>query len=90
MHTCAPLAPRANAPATAEPNAPLERHYAAAEVAGLWHLNVETVRRLFEHEPGVVVLQAARAGKRPYRTLRIPQSVLDRVHKRLQVGGHRG
>ncbi len=63
----------------------VERHFAPREVAELWRFDVETVRRLFQNEPGVVVLQsAAKKGKRAYKTLRIPQSVLDRVHKRLQ------
>ena len=64
---------------------PAERHYAPAEVAELWHLDVETIRRLFRDEPGVLVLQGPfKKGKRPYTTIRIPQSVLERVHKRLQ------
>ena len=64
--------------------APGERHFTPAEVAELWHFDVETIRRLFDNEPGVMVLQTlARRGKRPYRTIRIPQSVLDRVHRRL-------
>lgn len=80
-----------NTPDVCSEPAPVERHFTAGEVAELWHLNVETVRRLFEHEPSVIVLQAPIGnGKRTYRTLRIPQSVLDRVHKRLQVGGHCG
>jgi len=65
--------------------APVERHYTPSEVAGLWQLNVETIRRLFHDEPGVMVLQApAKKGRRPYKTIRIPQSVLERIHKRLQ------
>ena len=64
---------------------PVERHYTAAEVAGLWKFDVETIRRIFQNEPGVIVLQApARSGKRPYKTIRIPESVLDRVHRRMQ------
>jgi hypothetical protein len=64
---------------------PIERHFAPAEVAELWQLDVETIRRLFQAEPGVVVLQApVKKGRRPYKTIRIPQSVLERVHKRLQ------
>jgi hypothetical protein len=64
---------------------PAERHYAPSEVAELWRFNVETIRQLFQDEPGVVVLQSAvKKGKRPYKTIRIPQSVLERVHKRLQ------
>ena len=68
-----------------EPPCPAERHYAPSEVAQLWQFNVETIRRLFQDEPGVVVLQApVKKGRRPYKTIRIPQSVLERVHKRLQ------
>jgi hypothetical protein len=70
--------------AAAEP-IPIENHFTATEVAGLWKFDVETIRRLFDDEPGVVVLQApAKKGKRPYKTIRIPQTVLDRVHRRLQ------
>jgi hypothetical protein len=35
---------------------PAEQHYTPAEVAKLWRLDVETVRRIFQDEPGVVVL----------------------------------
>jgi hypothetical protein len=62
-----------------------ERHYAPSEIATLWHLNVETIRKLFQEEQGVLVIEAPiKKGKRPYKTIRIPQSVLERVHKRLQ------
>jgi hypothetical protein len=51
----------------------------------MWKFDVETIRRLFDDEPGMVVLQTPiKKGKRPYRTIRIPQTVLDRVHRRLQ------
>jgi len=80
----APLA-TVQQPVAAEP-APTERHYTAGEVAEMWYFNIETVRRFFENEPGVVMLQApASQGKQPYRTIRIPQTVLDRVHRWLQV-----
>jgi hypothetical protein len=70
---------------SAETPTPVERHYAPSEVAELWQFNVETIRRLFQDEPGVVLLQAPiKKGRRPYKTIRIPESVLDRVHKRLQ------
>ena len=68
-----------------EAPAPVERHYKPCEVAELWQFDVETIRRLFQDEPGVMVLQSpVKKGKRPYKTIRIPQSVLERVHKRLQ------
>ena len=78
----APAPMAASGPATA---ASIERHYSAGEIAGMWGLNVETIRRVFDREPGVVVLQGpAKKGKRPYKTIRVPQTVLDRVHRRLQ------
>jgi hypothetical protein len=62
-----------------------ERYYTPSDVANLWRLSVETVRRLFQNEPGVMVLQGPiRKGKRPYKTIRIPHSVLERVRARLQ------
>lgn len=68
-----------------EAPAAAERHYSCAEVATLWSFDVETIRRLFENEPGIIVLQTPiRKGKRPYKTIRIPQNVLERVHQRLQ------
>ena len=78
-------APLADPGYSIEAPTPAERHYAPAEVAGLWHLNVETIRRMFQDEPGVVVFQGpVKKGRRPYKTIRIPQSVLERVHRRLQ------
>jgi hypothetical protein len=62
-----------------------ERHYTVAEIAQMWGLSQDFVRRLFEREPGVLVLgqERTRYGKRRYRTLRIPESVVERVHRRL-------
>jgi hypothetical protein len=61
------------------------RHYTVGEVADLWRLSEDCVRRIFEREPGVLVLGDAKPTryKRRYRTLRIPEFVLDRVHRRL-------
>jgi hypothetical protein len=61
------------------------KHYSPAEIAKMWKLSADTVRRLFEREPGVLVLSDPRPTrrKRRYTTLRIPENVLARVHKRL-------
>lgn len=65
----------------------LERHYSVPEVAELWHVSEKTVRRLFENEGGVLrwgsqeELSPHRR-KRGYCNLRIPESVLIRVHQR--------
>jgi hypothetical protein len=62
----------------------IERHYAVTEISEMWGLSPDKVRELFEHEPGVLVLgEMNRRHKRRYVTLRIPQTVLERVHSRL-------
>lgn len=59
-------------------------HYTVAEIAELWHLSDDAVRKLFENEPGVLAIGEARSGrKRRYVTLRIPEDVVERVHRRL-------
>ncbi len=62
-----------------------ERHYSVAEVAELWNLSEDKVRRLFQNEPGVLVLGNAqpRYGRHRYTTLRIPESVAERVYRRM-------
>ena len=71
--------------AAGETSRATERHYSVSEVAEMWKLSPDTVRRLFQAEPGVLVLGEAerKYGKRSrYLTLRIPESVLERVHRR--------
>jgi hypothetical protein len=64
--------------------APAERHYAVIKVAELWNLSPDKVREIFEHEPGVLVIgDRSPRHERRYLTLRIPQTVLQRVHNRL-------
>jgi hypothetical protein len=61
-----------------------ERHYAVAEVSEMWNLSTDVVRKIFEREPGVLVVgDHGSRSKRRYTTLRIPQSVVERVHRRL-------
>ena len=62
-----------------------EKHFTVAELAQMWHLGRSTVKNWFEREPGVVRHGEHRLRKgrqRPYVSLRIPQSVADRVYKR--------
>ena len=61
-----------------------ERHYSVDELAAAWGMSDDFVRRLFVHEPGVVVFFKYRPGKRTYRILRIPESVAERVHRRMR------
>jgi len=60
-----------------------EQHFTPAQLAALWGLSPETIRDLFEKEPGVIVIARTEPGKRRYRTFRIPKSVAERVHTRL-------
>jgi AraC-like DNA-binding protein len=63
----------------------LERHYSVLEVADLWGISEKTVRRLFDGEEGVLRWgNGETIRKRSYYNLRIPQSVLVRVHYRRQ------
>lgn len=58
-----------------------ERHYCLRELAELWGLSVDTVRRLFETEPGVLRISVGyRRGREHRTTFRIPESVAARVH----------
>jgi len=65
-----------------------EIHYTVHEIAKKWHLSETVVRTLFRDEPGVITLdRPERRFKRAYCTLRVPESVAERVHTRL---GRRG
>jgi AraC-like DNA-binding protein len=63
----------------------VERHYSVQEVAKFWKLSEDTVRRLFREEPGVmkISVQSGRR-KRHYVVLRVPESIVMRVHERLR------
>ena len=62
-----------------------EKHYSVRDLANLWNLSDRTIRRMFVGEPGVVEWGACeRRMKRAYKTLRIPESVARRVHRRLR------
>lgn len=64
--------------------AAFERHFSPEELAEVWGLSGDTIRRIFENEPGVLVHERSRKRhSRRYRTLRIPESVALRVHRRL-------
>ena len=66
----------------------IERHYSPAEIAERIGVSNDTVRRMFEHEPGVLVIETnSNARGRRYRTIRIPESVAERVLTRLANPG---
>jgi hypothetical protein len=60
----------------------LERHYSVGEIAERWGLSEKTIRRMFEDEEGVLQWGSPETRrKRGYITLRIPESVMLRVHR---------
>jgi hypothetical protein len=63
----------------------LEKHYSVDDICTLWGLSDKTVKKLFGDEKGV--LRFGRPGsstRRGHETLRVPESVLLRVHSRLR------
>ena len=74
------------AEATASTGA-LERHYTVKEIVAVWMLSASSITRIFRDEPGVLKIGCAqsRRGRRSHTTLRIPESVVQRVHLRLLV-----
>lgn len=64
----------------------LEPHYSVQEIADSWRLCENAVRDIFRNEPGVVRIHRPKSrNKRAYTTLRIPRSVVQRVHCRMSV-----
>jgi hypothetical protein len=61
--------------------------YSVKELACVWNVSAETVRRLFEEEDGVLVFETPRRNprKRRYRNLRIPGRIALRVQTRMLV-----
>ncbi|HXA67383.1 MAG TPA: hypothetical protein VNV82_19655 [Bryobacteraceae bacterium] len=64
-------------------SSPFERHFTPQDLADTWKLDETTIRRIFQDEPGVMKVGKAnrRDGKRDYVTLRIPESVAERIYR---------
>jgi hypothetical protein len=62
-----------------------EKHYSASELAAIWGVSDDTIRRAFGDLPGVLKICHPRLlGRRttkPRVTLRIPASLVDRMHQ---------
>lgn len=58
-----------------------ERHYRIGELAAMWNLGRETVRKMICHEPGVFKIRLGR--KKAHTHYSIPASVAERIHMRL-------
>jgi hypothetical protein len=58
-----------------------EKHYSIKEIAETWNLSEQSVRRIFEPRSDVLKISGPTVtGRRRYVTLRVPASVLARVH----------
>jgi hypothetical protein len=66
----------------------IERHYTPREIGSLWKLHPSSIIRMFREEPGVLKIgkKSSKRGRRSHLMLRVPESVLQRVHRRLTVG----
>ncbi len=60
-----------------------EPHYSVPQIAKIWALHPDTVRSMFQNEDGVITIHhPERLRKRQHTTLRIPESVMVRVHRK--------
>jgi hypothetical protein len=62
-------------------NTSFERHYRIGELARLWSLGRETVRKLVKDDPGVIKIRMGR--KKAHTIYSIPESTARRIHTRL-------
>lgn len=59
--------------------------YSVKELAFIWNLSDESVTRLVEEEPGVLIFKIQRTGRRRYRNIRVPGRVALRIQNRSTV-----
>lgn len=59
--------------------------YSVKELAFVWNVSPESIRRMFEEEPGVLIFKIQRTGRRTYRNIRIPGRIALRVQNRSTV-----
>jgi len=62
-----------------------EKHYTCSELANLWNVSPDLIRRLFANELGVIVIYKPHPDRRPYRSLRVPESVAIRVYQKMSL-----
>jgi hypothetical protein len=58
-----------------------ERHYRVNDLARLWGLGRETVRKLVKDDPGVIKIRMGR--KKAHTVYSVPESAAQRIHTRL-------
>ena len=71
---------------TGKPARHEEKHYRPSDLAKMWGLGDDTIREIFKNEPGVLCYgNPGTRMRRRYITMRIPKSVVIRVHNRLSA-----
>jgi hypothetical protein len=64
----------------------LERHYTISEIAEMWHLEYKKVQRLFMDVDGVLKeVTDGTLKKQRYTLLRVPESIVIQVHRKLRT-----
>ena len=61
--------------------AAFETHYRIGELARMWGLGRETIRRLVKDDPGVIKIRMGR--RKAHTTYSVPESAARRIHTRL-------
>ena len=62
-------------------NTTFEKHYRISDLARLWGLGRETVRKLVKDDPGVIKIRMGR--KKVHTIYSVPESAAHRIHTRL-------
>ena len=73
-------------PALLAENTTFEKHYRISELARLWGLGRETVRKLVMDDPGVIKIRMGR--KKAHTIYSVPESAAHRIHTRLLNAVH--
>jgi hypothetical protein len=63
------------------PDGTFEKHYRIGDLAEMWCLERETIRKMLLHEPGVIKVRMGR--RKIHATYSVPASVAERIHRRL-------
>jgi len=58
-----------------------ERHYRIGELAQLWSVGRETIRKIVQDDPDVVKIRLGK--KKKHITYSVPESVARKIHTRL-------
>jgi len=65
-------------------NTTFEKHYRVGELAEMWALGRETVRKLVAGDPSVIKIRMG--PKKAHTTYSVPESAAQRIHTRLLNG----